>query len=214
MFLWRKQKDVEKLVLRHLECVDTTLEMFRRALIAYLKDLDVATAAKMAFETHHAEGVADDVRRQVETELLSGALLHHSRRELFEVIEGVDRLANSAEAGVDYLLFQKPEIPEEIRGTLVAIVEETAKVFVDVKRLVTDLFHDLSSVHEDSQRIEQGEGEIDKLERAAIKALFKLDLELARKLQVNGFIERLVELSDRAEDLSDRIDIMAMERRM
>jgi predicted phosphate transport protein (TIGR00153 family) len=211
---WRKRKVVEQLVLSHLECVDQTLRLFRQSLDAYLKDRDVDRAAKLAFETHSAEGVADDVRRQVETELLSGALLPHNRREILEVIESVDRLANSAESVLDYLLFQKPEIPEDIRGELVGIVEETGCIFDDVKALITDLFGNTRRVHEHTQRIEHREGEVDKLERAAIKQLFKLDLDLAYKLQIHGFIERLVELSDRAEDLSDQVDIMAIERRL
>ncbi|UCF09691.1 MAG: DUF47 family protein [Candidatus Bipolaricaulota bacterium] len=214
MGFWKKRKVVEQLVLRHLECVDGTLRLFQKALDAYLKDRDVDAAAKLGFETHHAEGVADDVRRQVEAELLSGALLPHNRREILEVIESVDRLANSAESVLDYLLFQKPTIPEEIRDFLVGIVEETGLIFDDVKKLITHLFHDTSQVDEDSKRIEHREGEVDKLERAAIKQLFKLDLDLAYKLQIHGLVERLVELSDRAEDLSDQVDIMAIERRL
>jgi len=211
---WRKQKAVEQLVLKHLKHVDDTLRLYQASLDAYLKDRNVDRAARLAFETHEAEGAADDVRRQVEAELLGGALLPHSRRELLEVIESVDRLANSAESTLDYLLFQKPAIPEPIRPTLVKIVEETGKIFDEVRQLITDLFHDTRRVHEGSKRIEHLEGEVDTLERAAIKALFKLDLDLAYKLQMDGFIGRLVELSDRAEDLSDQVDIMAMERRL
>jgi predicted phosphate transport protein (TIGR00153 family) len=214
VIFWRKQKVVEQLVLKHLEHVDRTLRLFHAALDAYLKDKDVERAAKLAFETHEAEGDADDVRRQVEAELLEGALLPHSRRELLEVIESVDRLANAAESALDYLLFQKPDIPEEIRPTLVEIVEESGGISDDVTQLITSLFHDTRGVHDVSQRIEQREGAVDVLERSAIKTLFKLELDLAYKLQIDGLIEQLVELSDRAEDLSDRVDIMAMERRL
>jgi hypothetical protein len=211
---WRKQKAVEALVLKHLDQVDRTLRLYQGALDAYLKDQDVQRASKLAYETHEAEGDADDVRRQVEAELLGGALLPHSRRELLEVIESVDRLANAAESTLDYLLFRKPEIPEAIRPTLIRIVEETGTIFDDVNLLITSLFHDTRSVHEVSRRIEHREGAVDALEREAIKTLYKLELELAYKQQMDGLIERLVELSDRAEDLSDRVDIMAMERRL
>jgi len=40
-----------------------------------------------------------------------------------------------------------------------------------------------------------------------------MDIDLARKIHVRDFIEELVELSDRAEDLSDRIEIMVAQRR-
>jgi uncharacterized protein Yka (UPF0111/DUF47 family) len=36
--------------------------------------------------------------------------------------------------------------------------------------------------------------------------------EMARKLQLRDFVRQLVEISDRAEDLSDRLDILVRER--
>ena len=41
-----------------------------------------------------------------------------------------------------------------------------------------------------------------------------MDLDLAEKLQIRGLVDGLVEISDRAEDLSDRIDIIVGERRL
>jgi uncharacterized protein Yka (UPF0111/DUF47 family) len=78
--------------------------------------------------------------------------------------------------------------------------------------MIEHLFRDLAKLHEDTQAIEKIEGEIDQRERALIKQLFKMDLDLAKKLQLHGFVERLVEISDRAEDLSDHVDIIAVDR--
>ena len=44
------------------------------------------------------------------------------------------------------------------------------------------------------------------------KLLFRLDLGLPQKLHVLGFIGELVEISDRAEDLADRIALVIAER--
>lgn len=95
MGLWRKQRAIEELVLRHVQCVDEAVDYFQQAFFAFLDEGDVEKASRLALETHKAEGRADDVRREVEIELLQGALLAHSRRDILEIIEGVDRLANS-----------------------------------------------------------------------------------------------------------------------
>lgn len=209
---WKRQRQIEKLVLGHLAEVAKAVESFRAALVAYLQDHDVDKAAKLAFETHRAEGIADDVRREVELKLLAGALLPASRRDLLQVIEQVDRLANSAEAILDYLLFQKPDIPGELAEIMLEIVDKTGEIFSRVESMIGHLFHDLSMLHGDTQAIEKIEGEIDQRERAIIKRLFKMDLDLAKKLQLHGFVELLVEISDRAEDLSDHVDIIAVDR--
>jgi len=210
---WRRQQRIENLVLKHLESVDGTLRLFQDALRAYLGEQDVKRASELAFLTHEAEGKADDIRREVESELLTGALLPHSRRDVLGIIEEVDRLANSGESVLDYLLFQRIDIPEELRSDLLEIIERTGAVFEEVKAALRALFHDMRRVSEHTKAIEAEEGKIDRLERRVIKRLFKTEMDLARKLQIHGFVERLVELSDRAEDLSDRLDIVVIERR-
>ncbi len=209
---WKRQQQIETLVLQHLAEVAKAIGFFQGALVAYLEEKDVDKAGKLAFETHHAEGVADDVRREVEVKLLAGALLPASRRDLLEVIEQVDRLANAAESILDYLLFQKPDIPAELAEILLEIVHKTGEIFERVESMIEHLFSDLSQLHADTQAIEKIEGEIDQRERAVIKRLFKMDLDLAKKIQLHGLVERLVEISDRAEDLSDHIDIIAVDR--
>jgi len=209
---WRKQKEIEALVLEHLGHVDATLEAFTRSLTAYLHEGDSEAADRFALETHRAEGRADDVRRRIEMQLLSGSLLPTSRRDILQIIEQVDRLANAAEEILDYLLLQQVQVPEEIMPEIEEIATQSNAVFGEVKGAVTALFHDVNEALEHSKAIEQLEGEVDHLERVAVKRLFELDIELARKLQISGFIQRLVRLSDRAEDLSDLIELVVAAR--
>jgi len=214
MGLWKKQRAIEALVLRHVECVDEAIGFFQEGFFAFLDREDVDRAGQLALETHKAEGRADDVRREVEVELLRGALLAHSRRDILEIIEGVDKLANSGEAVLDYLLVQRVRIPDAIKPELREIGVKLREIFEQVKLALHQLFHDMDQALEHTKAIEAKEGEVDQLERSAIKAVFKMDLELAEKLQLRDLVEELVEFSDRAEDLSDRIDIMIAERRL
>jgi len=209
---WRKQKEIETLVLEHLGQVDTTLVAFGKSLSAYLRDDDIETAEKYALETHRAEGQADDMRRRIETQLLSGSLLPTSRRDILQIIEQVDRLANAAEEILDYLLLQRMHVPAEIKSEIEQIAEQSALVFVEVKEAVTGLFQKVDDALAHTAAIEHLEGEVDHLERIATKRLFELDIDLALKLQVSGFIQRLVRLSDRAEDLSDLIELIVAAR--
>jgi len=211
---WRKQKEIEALVLEHLGHVDATLQAFSRSLTAYLQERDVETAEQFALETHRAEGQADDARRRIETQLLSGSLLPTSRRDILQIIEQVDRLANAAEEVLDVLLLQRVEVPAEILPEITEIGVQTNNAFVEVKEAVSGLFRKVAEALEHTKAIEHLEGEVDHLERKATKRLFELDIDLARKLQVSGFIQRLVRLSDRAEDLSDLIELIVAARRI
>jgi uncharacterized protein Yka (UPF0111/DUF47 family) len=76
------------------------------------------------------------------------------------------------------------------------------------------LFENMPAVLEHTKHIEIYESDVDRMEREAIKIVFKMDIDLAHKLQLYGLIEELVEISDRGEDLSDRIDMMVAQRHM
>jgi len=212
--LGRKQKEVQALVREHLELVGETIQLFLESIRAYLIDGDVEKASERALETHRAEGRADDARRRVENHLLSGLLLPNSRKDILGLIEQVDRLANAAEGTLDYLLIQRVDIPGEIASMLLEIADLSGTVFSETRAAVEALFADIKHAVEHTRKIESLEGDVDHLERKAGKALFKMEIELARKLQVYGFIKSLVKLSDRAEDLSDLIEIMVAERRL
>jgi predicted phosphate transport protein (TIGR00153 family) len=208
---WGRAKKIEELVLRHLKQVDESLDAFHEAIVAYV-DGDLAKAKQKALETHQSEGKADDVRREVEQELLGGALLAHSRRDILELIEGTDRLANSGEAALDTLLVERFDVPEAIQGSVREIAERTAEIVAEVNRAIGAFFRNPPSVVEHTRRIEELEGAIDRIERDVLKQVFAMEIELARQMQLRDFLEQLVEISDRAEDLSDRLDILVAER--
>ncbi len=213
MMLWGKQKKIEALVIKHLDQVVETLDNFQDAVFSYLGG-DMEQADRLALATHQAESLADDIRREVEAQLLGGALLAPSRRDILEIIERADGLANAGEEALDYIMLQHVNVPDEIKGQLRGIGEKTGEISREVKLAMQLMFDDISQVTEHTKAIEIKEGEIDRLERDAIKLVFKMDISLAEKLQLRGMIEQLVETSDRAEDLSDRIDIMVAERKI
>ncbi|HAF71050.1 MAG: hypothetical protein XD60_1258 [Acetothermia bacterium 64_32] len=212
MVFGRGWRQLEGLVHQHLALVEEAVASFEKAIDAYLKG-DWQKAEELAYETHRAEGRADDVRRKVETEILRGALLAGSRRDILEIIERVDKLANAVEATLDYLIPQRVEIPRELEPLIRGIVSKSADILTEVKASLHLLFTDMPRVLDCTRKIESLESEVDGLERQAIQTLFQMDIDLAQKLHVRGFIEELVEFSDRAEDLSDRLEIMVALRR-
>ena len=85
--LWKKQREIEELVFEHLNRVDESLRFFLCSLNSYVQEGDVDKAEEYALETHKTEGQADDVRRRVETQLLTGALMPASRRDILQLVE-------------------------------------------------------------------------------------------------------------------------------
>lgn len=210
MRLWKKRDEVRNLVLQHLASVRCAIDAFHDATRAYFEDDDHEKAAEYALATHRAEGAADNIRRKVEQAMISGALLPPSRRQILEIVERVDTLANAAEASLDRLLVERVSVPTGIVPTILRILETSLSIFEDVECAVRSLFEGkLEATMECVDRIEMAEGSVDHLERDALKDIFSLDIELACKLHVSSYLSALVKISDRAEDLSDAIALSA-----
>lgn len=213
MRLWKKRDEVRDLVFEHLACVRTALEAFEQATLAYFVKHDREEAAEFALETHRAEGKADDIRRDVEKAMITGALLPPSRRQILEVVEQADTLANAAEASLDNLLLQQVLVPEAVVPSILEILDLSVKVYEEVECAIRALFAGKApETLECVDRIEQAEGAVDHIEREALKQLFAMDIDLAEKLHVAAYVGELVKISDRAEDLSDRLALIIAEQ--
>ncbi len=208
---WKHEHKVEKLVHQHLELVDKTLRSFQKAIEAYLDGDDQVT--KLAAEVHQWESKADDVRREATTQLLKGSLLGSFRGDMLRLIEEMDKLANTADALMNSLILQNIQIPESLYPRINTICKISIQILDELNPAIELLFSNMPEVLTHTGQIEKLEGEIDEVEKASIRDLFLMDLTLAEKLWVRDFISHLAQLSDRAEDLSDLIEIIVAKRR-
>lgn len=213
--LWKDESDVNEMIKSHVTLVTETLEKFQEGMDLWLEECDLEGANELALETHDLEGEADDLRRDIEMKLLNGALMARSRRPLLNIVERTDKLANAAEASLDFTLLQKVRIPDDLVPVTGEIVKLSVEIVDEVQKGLTALFGGNGKVLEYTEAIEELEGTIDGLERDFVQDLFNMeDLELAEKILLREFIEALVEISDRAEDLSDEMEILTATRKV
>lgn len=212
MFQWWKSREVEERIFQHFDLVESTMLKSQESLLRYL-DGDEAQATELARETGRLEGEADDVRREVESLLIQGAMMPASLQDLWEIIERIDKLADTAEAMLDYTLLQQVEIPSEIHGLIHDIYDRSIDVIQELNQALKHLFQDFEKTLDHTVRIENLEHHIDEFEHDAIRETFALDIELAHKMQIRNFIMILTDISDEAEDVSDLLELAVARRR-
>ncbi len=213
--LWKAESDINEMIEDHVDLVDRTLKKFKEGMCLWVEEGDLDRANELALETHNLEGNADDLRRKIEMKLINGALLARSRRPLLDIVERTDKLANAAEASMDFTLLQKINPPEDLAPIIKEIVDLSVKIVDEVKLGLKALFGGDEDVLQYTEAIERIEGEIDDLERDFIQELFELEeLELAEKILLREYLETVVEISDRAEDLSDEMETLTATRKV
>lgn len=213
MFRRNRATKVRDLVVAHLAQVEEAVTTMAKGVGAALDGRPWEEIEELAVLTHRAEARADDLRRAAERELVRGAFLAGTRRSLLDIVEGVDRLANAAEAVMYFLTLQRVSLPELLHSLIRDAVEAMAGQMADVKAAVVGLLDGDPLAIKHAEEVDRKESRVDELQRRAVARLFATDLPLAEKILAREFLEKLVEFSDRAEDVSDLVVMAVAVRR-
>lgn len=208
MLIFKKEKAVIELVLRHIEttrdCVHSTIESMK----AYVSGEFSDSRASIG-EVNRLESEADTLLREIREILYSGAYLPQMRGDIYGLMSKIDNVSNKAEDCFDYFYYQNPKVPEEFKPQMVAILDLTMECFLAFGKALKAYFgpkDKLEKVRKHSVRVSELESQIDAIEREITARIFKSELETGEKLHLRGCLIKIVSISDATEDAADRLE--------
>jgi len=207
---YRKEKQVNELILKHLEEVDKCLNTALKTVEEYLSS-NVEEAKSLAINVDEIESETDYIRHEIVGRLYSGAYLPSLRSDILHLVEHLDKIADGAEACCDFFLDQRPEIPKEMRSNFLKIMEQSISTFVPLKEAIGSFFtdkFDIETIRERSKEVGVIESSVDKEEWDITRDIFKGELDYGHKIHLKLCLESIVEISDRAEDAADELEII------
>jgi len=207
---YRKEKQVNELILKHLEEVDKCLKTALKTVEEYLS-ADIENAKSLAIKVDQIESETDSIRREIIGKLYSGAYLPSLRSDILHLVEHMDKIADGAEACCDFFLDQRPEIPQEMKSNFFTIMERSISAFVPLKEATDSFFtdtFDVETIREKTKEVGVIESVVDKEEWDITRDIFKTKLDCGHKLHLKLCLESMVEISDRAEDAADELEII------
>lgn len=208
MFFGKKERQTEKLILDHIESVGRVVTMLEQTIQDYCEDKKFK---KMAIEVEAGESVADSIRREIEMSLYDGAFMPAQRGDYTRLVESVDKVANQCEAVSKFLRLTRPELdPGSIEGVQ-QIMEATVRCFAHLPTMIAKFDHG-REVMELAHWVEEEEQAVDEIYEKTVRKLFKSDLELAQKLHIKLFLDRVAAITNRIEDSSDRFQVIVATR--
>jgi len=202
--LSRKEGKVDRLIQKHIEEVGEAVETCKAALFAYL-DGDWEKFKQMAGAAESKESAADAVRREAEDALYSGGYLSVYREDFSILLDRVDDMADDAEAIADFLLIETPKVPPQLGGALKQIAEKTLKAFSAFRECFLLLYEDREKTYSATKEVRDVEREIDMLQGDLLHRIFQLDLSLAEKVHLRELVLKVGEVSNSAENASDKL---------
>jgi len=216
-----KERKVKQLIDDHVEQVGDCLSCFRGCFEAFLEN-DAIRSESIHENCDYAETEADILRRRIGDSLYSGAFLPMERKDVYMMTESIDKIANKAETASDVVVYQCPEVPNDYKGDLHDIVETIAGMFKTFREAALKFTPDdslqtegnLAAIREKITTIGVMESEVDKKEEALLRTIFRSELPLANKIQLERFVRHITAISDVIEDAADRLYVLVIRERI
>jgi len=207
--MFRKEKEVNKLILKHLDSVCSCLQLARQTVEEYLND-NLEESKSLALKVDKSETETDSILRDIMSRLYSGAYLPSLRSDIFHLIQHLDGVANAAEACCDFFLDQRPDIPDDMKPRFQSIMEKSIASCAPLSESVSSFFknEEIETVRERAKEVGIMESDVDKEEWDLTRDIFKTDLDYGRKIHLKQCLESIVTISDRAEDTSDQLQLI------
>ncbi|MGR5235558.1 DUF47 domain-containing protein [Vibrio alfacsensis] len=193
-------------------------EVFRIILKTYLSNSivpskDNETQIELRFEQlNQIELTADSLRREVESILYEKTLVPDLRSDLLKLIEGVDVLINLQQASAFNLINERPMIPKAYHEDFIELQLTVAQCCEHLIQACRAFMRDQNQVRDHVHKVIFVESEADKLSTKMKLNVFSSDMELAQKIHIRYFIERIDNVANSAEDIADSLVIYAIKR--
>jgi len=207
--LHKKEKAVNELILKHLGSVDDCLNLALNTVREYLND-NIEEAKSLALKVDRCETETDEILREIMSKLYSGAYLPSLRSDILHLTQHLDSLANAAEACCDFFLDQRPDIPEQMRPSFLSVAEKSISSWTPLGEAVALFFKDddVKTIQEKAREVSIRESAVDKEEWDITRDIFKTNLDYGHKIHLRLCLESIVEISDRAEDTADQLQLI------
>ena len=212
MFGRKKEQLVREKIREHMAVVVETVISMVGSIEAYVKG-DFDEAKDKAVLTHNLESKADELRRDIISNMYKGAFFPSIREDLTNYVAKQDKMADSAESCCDFIIAQKPGVPENLAAELLSLARLSCDCVTPLEQAVSDVFEDYDAVRSSIHTVNTKEEEADALERHLTEKVFLSEnLSLAEKLHLREFIFHIVHISDVAEDAADMLDAVIIKR--
>lgn len=211
-FFFKKQLQIESLIYDYLDNLKMSEQNFHEALNSCLKNGVYGDFDFLTKQTHKFESKADDIREEIKALMYGKALIPESRGDIMGLLESIDQIPRILELILNMIKTQKLVIPDFI----VSDIQELIKISLDSCDL---LFKEVSALFKKSEKlralvstIDHKESHCDHIERRIITKVFDSDIDPFQKLQLKEMIIHMGEISDQADRVSKRINIISMKR--
>ena len=213
-FLFKKEQQLESLITQYLENLTRTQEHFVKAMDTCLDEGLCGEFAFLIEQTHKFESKADEIKEDINVLMYSRALIPESREDIMNLLEQVECIPRIFELILHLIRSQKLKLPEFIMldvKDLIRISVESCDLMV---KQIDLMLNNRPGIRSLMSTIDHNESHCDHIERSLMIKVFESNIDRIDKLQLKELIIAMGEISDQADRISKRVNILTLKRRV
>lgn len=209
--LFRRTRALESQIDQLLDAISQGCLVFEQGIADYLRP-DPERFEKRLEAIGEYERKADALRREIETRLYREALIPDHRGDVLGILENIDNVIDEAKKTLAQFAVERPEIPADMAPHYLELAHAGVEAAQHLVSAVRAFFRDITAVPDHIHKVYFYEKEADRLADRLKRKIFAENLELARKIHLRYFCLHVENISDRAEDVADRLSIYTIKR--
>ena len=213
-FLFKKERRVESLIYNYLDTLKLTQDNFSVALSVCLVEPQCENFNFLIEQTHKFESKADDIREEIKSMMYEKVLIPESRGDIMGLLDDIDEIPHLFESILYLVQTQKLTIPDFLILDVKDLVRISLECCELLVRQVVALFKKTEGIRALVATIDTNESHCDHIERRMITKVFESELDAFEKLQIKELISKIGDISDQADRISKRINILNLKRRV
>jgi uncharacterized protein len=209
--LFRRTRALEAQIDQLLDAISQGCLVFEQGIADYLRP-DPEQFEKRLSAIGDYEHKADALRREIETRLYRESLIPDHRGDVLGLLENIDNVIDEAKKTLAQFAVERPEIPADLSPLYLELAHAGVEAAQHLVSAVRAFFRDITAVPDHIHKVYFYEQEADRLADRLKRRIFAENLELARKIHLRYFCLHVENVSDRAEDVADRLSIYTIKR--
>lgn len=185
--------------------------VYQTGIKAYL-DGDLENFEDTITQIDKLESRADKLSSEVENHLYSRSLIPEHRGDVLGLLETTDNIIDTAKMSLYQFSVEQPDIPEQFHDGYLKLAEAGVAASDALIVCARAFFRDVTTVKDNLYKVHHYETEADGISDRLKRSIFASDLELAHKIHLRYFALNVERVSDRAEEVADRLAIYAIKR--
>jgi predicted phosphate transport protein (TIGR00153 family) len=209
--LFRTTKELESQIDEYLDSVSQGALVFKQGVKNYL-DNDKDNLNEHIKKIGQLENRADELRRAIENRLYTHTLIPEHRGDVLGILESTDDVIDTMKETLNQFDIECPYIPEELNKNYLELTDMSVSASEALVQAARAFFRDVNAVKDHLHKVYFYEKEADRIGDNLKRKVFQLELDLSLKFHLRYFALHIQTVSDRAENVADRLAIYTIKR--